>query len=200
MKRMAFITTGLLVIAFTLFGCAQQPAAPTGAGWITLIDGPKGLDNWNRQGTANWRVVDGVMQADSAKGNSWLVSKNSYADFQLRVEFWASDNANSGVYLRCRDAKKVAVTSCYEVNIYDRAPDPAFGTGAIVRFATVQAIHKAGGKWNTYEITAKGTKITATLNGVRTVELDNKKYKSGPIALQWFGGVVKFRKVQIRPL
>ena len=49
-------------------------------------------------------------------------------------------------------------------------------------------------------ITAKGSEITATLNGVRTAVLQNKKHKGGPFALQWARGVVKFRKVQIRPL
>ena len=38
------------------------------------------------------------------------------------------------------------------------------------------------------------------LNGVQTVKLSNKKYKSGPFALQHGQGVIKFRKVQIRPL
>lgn len=37
-------------------------------------------------------------------------------------------------------------------------------------------------------------------NGVKTVELKSKKYKSGPIALQYGKGVVKFRKVEIREL
>jgi hypothetical protein len=42
------------------------------------------------------------------------------------------------------------------VNIYDQRPDPSYGTGAIVNFAKVEPMPKAGGKWNTYEITAKG--------------------------------------------
>ena len=32
---------------------------PSGdSGWITLLDGANGLENWNRVGTANWSVVD----------------------------------------------------------------------------------------------------------------------------------------------
>jgi predicted MarR family transcription regulator len=111
-----------------------------------------------------------------------------------------SEDANSGIFIRCRDRNKITADTCYEVNIYDKAPDPAFGTGSIVRFATVKPVHKAGGQWNVYEITARGSKITATLNGERTVELDNKKFKSGVIALQYAAGTVKFRKVMIRAL
>ena len=59
---------------------------------------------------------------------------------------------------------------------------------------------KAGGKWNTFDITVKGTRITVAMNGVQTAQADDGKLSSGPIALQYFGGVVKFRKVQIKPL
>jgi hypothetical protein len=38
------------------------------------------------------------------------------------------------------------------------------------------------------------------LNGQKTVEVEHSQLKSGPIALQYGSGVVKFRKVQIRPL
>jgi hypothetical protein len=59
---------------------------------------------------------------------------------------------------------------------------------------------KAGGKWNTYEITARGTQLTLVLNGVTTVDVQDSKLASGPIALQWGQGTIKFRKVEIRPL
>ena len=59
---------------------------------------------------------------------------------------------------------------------------------------------KAGGKWNTYEITAKGQQITVMLNGQKTVELNNGLFVEGPITLQHGAGVMKFRKVAIKPL
>ena len=66
---------------------------------------------------------------------------------------------------------------------------------------------KAGSKWNVYEITAKGPKFTVILNGQKTVDgAEDSKFGSGPIALQYFPGVVpdkgvvKFRKVEIKPL
>jgi hypothetical protein len=42
-----------------------------------------------------------------------------------------------------------------------------------------------GGKWNTYVITARGPTITVELNGVKTVELQDSKFASGPVALQY---------------
>ena len=43
---------------------------------------------------------------------------------------------------------------------------------------------KAGGKWNTFEITAKGRQITVVLNGQKTVELNNGLFVEGALALQ----------------
>ena len=134
------------------------------------------------------------------KDNGYLVTKKKYSNFQLKVEFWVSSNANSGIFIRCKDGKSISDSKCYEINIYDQRPDPYFGTGAIVKFAGIDPMPKAGGKWNTYEITADGPDLTVVLNGVKTVELKSKKYKSGPIALQYGKGVVKFRKVEIREL
>ncbi|HZA56282.1 MAG TPA: DUF1080 domain-containing protein [Candidatus Udaeobacter sp.] len=202
MKRLSVISMGLLVMGFTFFGCSQLPFGQSDAGWVTLLDGPKGLENWNQVAEANWRVVDGVVQADKKVGkeNAFLVSKNSYKDFMVRVEFWASDDANSGIFMRCQDPKKITDKSCYEANIYDQRPDPSYGTGGIVHFAKVSPMPKAGGKWNTYEITAKGPQLVVMLNGAKTVELTDSSFTSGPIALQYGTGVVKFRKVQIKPL
>jgi len=202
MNRRSSITTGLLVVVLTLFGCASRPSGQADAGWITLIDGATGLDNWTRVGDANWRAVDGAIQADKKtdKASSFLLSKNSYTDFRIRVEFWVSDDANSGIYMRCADPKNLTDKTCYEANIFDQRPDPTYGTGAVVHIAAVSPMPKAGGKWNTYDITVKGTRLTVTLNGVRTADVQDSKLASGPIALQYAAGVVKFRKVQIKPL
>src|SRR6059036_1748783 len=153
MKRLSVITAGLLVIAFGVFGCSYMPWSD--AGWTTLIDGSAGLDNFNPIGEANWRAEGGAIVADKGKGG-YLVSKSSYKDFQIRAEFWADHTTNSGIFIRCTDPKKVGADNAYEVNIYDQRPDPSYGTGGIVNFAKVSPMPKAGGKWNTYEITAKG--------------------------------------------
>jgi hypothetical protein len=202
MNRLLSITVGLLVIAFTATGCANRPSAQDDAGWITLIDGATGLDNWSRIGDANWRAADGVIQADrkTDKESSFLVSKNSYTDFQIRAEFWVSDDANTGIYMRCAEPGKLTDRNCYEANIFDQRPDPTYGTGAIVHIAKVSPMPKAGGKWNTFDITVKGTRLTVALNGVLTADIEDSKLASGPIGLQYAAGVVKFRKVQIKPL
>ena len=198
MKRSSAIASGLLIVALTLAGCGHQLPQQ---GWVTLFDGTS-LDNWDRVGSANWTLVDGVVQADklATKGASYLVTKNVYKDFELLVEFWASHDANSGVYFRCADRNQITDRSCYEANIYDTRPDPLYGTGAIVHRAMVKPMPKAGGKWNVYEIVARGPDVTVALNGAVTVHMRDSELASGPIALQYGAGAVKFRKVQIKPL
>src|SRR5207253_4812734 len=208
MKSWSVITIGVLIVGLTVLGCSQQMSGQGDAGWVTLLDGsnPKTLDNWNRVGDANWRAEDGAIVADKGKGG-FLVSKSSYKDFQIRAEFWADHTTNSGVFLRCTDPDKITAKSAYEVNIFDQRPEPSYGTGAIVNVAKVSPMPKAGGKWNTYEITAKGDRLTVVLNGVQTVDVQDSQHAQGPFALQFGngpkdapGGVIEWRRVQIKPL
>jgi hypothetical protein len=69
-----------------------------------------------------------------------------------------------------------------------------------VYFAEVNPMPKAGGKWNTFEITAKGRHVSVLLNGQKTAELHNGLFAQGPITLQHGGGTIKFRKVAIKAL
>ena len=193
-----------LVVAATITACSS-PSGQTG--WISLIDGNKGLENFDRLGDANWRAQGNAVVADQAKVDSFLVSKNSCRDFQIRAEFWTETTTNSGIFIRLSDPKNVTAANSYEVNIYDQRPDPLYGTGAIVDFAKVSPMPKAGGRWNTYLVTAKGGNILVELNGVQTVNLQDSKFASGSIALQFAndpkdapGGAIKWRSVQIRPL
>jgi hypothetical protein len=206
MKRRSAIA--LLLMGFAALSYSPQASSETG--WVTLFDG-KSLDNFNKIGDANWRIEDGVIVAD--KGNGFLVTKNSYGDYQIRAEFWIEPDSNSGIFIRCTDPEKVTAENAYEVNIWDMRPDPSYGTGAIVNVAKVDPMPKAAGKWNVYEITAKGSTLTVVLNGQKTVDgAQDAKLASGRIALQHgLGvkddkgvandkGVVKFRKLEIRPL
>jgi hypothetical protein len=194
---------GLSLAAATAgwLGLAPPSIAQSGDGWTVMIDG-KTMGDWDKLGEANWRPEDGALVADkrTSKDIAYLVSKQKYKDFQIYAEVWASDDANSGIFMRCHDPAKISDSSCYEVNIFDKRPDPTYGTGAIVKFAEVNPMPKAGGKWNTFEITAKGRTITVVMNGSRTVELHNGLFTEGVFALQHGSGVLKWRRVAIKTL
>ncbi len=199
--RLCALVGGLAIAAFATVQFTPQATAQSGPGWTVLLDGTK-MGDWDRTGETNWRLQDGAVVADKKpeKGTAHLVTKTKYKNFQIYAEFWASDDANSGIFIRCQDPKNPGAKTCYEVNIFDQRKDPTYGTGAIVYFAEVVPMPKAGGRWNTFEITAKGRQITVTLNGKKTVDLHNGMFEEGPFTLQYGAGVIKFRKVAVKPL
>lgn len=191
MAILGFITTNI----FTPVSMAAE------SGWVSLIDGSNGIDNFNQLGDANWSVVDGAIQANEGTAASFLVTPDSYSDFTLRVEFWATDDANSGIFLRCQEPTNINDRNCYEANIFDQRPDPVYGTGGIVHLGPVSEPRPlAGGKWNTYELTLRGPRLLVVLNGQTTVDIQDSQFTSGPIALQWGRGTIRFRKVEIQTL
>ena len=192
---------GPIIVAFFAICLVPQASGQTGEGWVTLLD-DKNMGDWDRVGETNWRLEDGAVVADNrtSEGAAHLVSKTPYKDFELHVEFWASDDANSGIFIRCSDPNKIGAKTCYEVNIFDQRKDPTYGTGAVVNFVEVNPMPKVGGKWNTYEISATGRHLVVVLNGQKTVDFRNGLFTEGPFSLQHGAGVIKFRKVAIKPL
>jgi Domain of Unknown Function (DUF1080) len=192
---------GLIILTFATVHLIPRASGQTGEGWVTLLD-DKNMGDWNRIGETNWRLEDGAVVADNrtSENPAFLVSKELYEDFELYVEFWASDEANSGIFIRCSDPESISDDTCYEANIFDQRPDPTYGTGGIVNFVEVDPMPKAGGKWNTFEITARGRQVVVILNGQKTAELHNGLFAEGPFALQHGAGAIKFRKVAVKPL
>jgi Domain of Unknown Function (DUF1080) len=201
---MTFAPTRVLAtLACTALLAACAAPGMVDSGWTTLVDGSKGMENFDLVGQANWAAADGALQASAGTfpPGGYLVSKTSYKDVMVRAEFWSSEDANSGIFIRCQDPKLITDENCYEANIFDQRPDPTYATGAIVKVAKLTApMIKAGGQWNVMEVTAKGTRLTVVLNGTKTVEIDDSKLSQGPIALQWGRGTIKFRKLQVKAL
>ncbi|MBK1658470.1 3-keto-disaccharide hydrolase [Paracraurococcus ruber] len=198
-----------LALPLAAFGLARPGPALAQAGGFTPLFNGRDFEGWERIGEANWRVEDGALVAD--RGNGFLVSVRDYADFELRAEFWVDAATNSGIYIRATNPKEITAANAYEVNVWDERPEQKYGTGAIVDLAAVDPMPRAGGRWNTFEITARGDAFTVVLNGQKTVDgARDGKFRNGRIALQHgLGirdaagvpndrGVVRFRKVEIR--
>jgi hypothetical protein len=189
----------LTVAACLAVAVAVLPASATAqaGGWTTLLDGSS-LAGWRVVGNANWQLGDGGVTATS--GSGFLVSARSYDDFELSLEFWVDEPANSGVFIRCANLDVIADRNCYEVNIFDTRPDQTYRTGGIVHIAEPSSRIDAGGRWNTFVIRAQGNRLVVTLNGTQTVDTTNNLFATGPFALQYAAGTVRFRDVRIRSL
>jgi hypothetical protein len=179
-------------LLFGLFLLGQN-----GAGWVSLFDG-KSLSQWDTTGNANWRVIDGIIEADMPRG--YLVSKASYTDFELRMDVWARPESNAGIMFRITDVKDPGIQNAYELNINDQRKDQSGRTGSIVNVSKPLVQFDSGNKWTTVELTVRGAKFTARMNGTLVTEATDTKYARGPIAIQAAGGLVRYRNIQIREL
>ena len=198
------------IAAVSLLGCSMlesggSPGGYEDTGWTTLVEGTR-MSGLHAIQAADWHAADGAIVA--TKGVGFLMTDKEYGDFQIRVEFYAEADTNSGVHIRCSDGLKPDSKVCYEVNIWDIRPKPEYGTGAIVDVAAVTpSMPKAGGHWNAYDITAKGDHLVVILNGVKTADVHDRTHAKGLIGMQFAQGndkehpsILKVRKMQIREL
>ncbi len=195
MKPQLIVVLGLSILGIT--GAVAPTALSAQDAWTTLFDGSN-LEGWEALGDANWALGDGAVSADS--GSGFLVSEESYGDFELTLEFWVDTPANSGIFIRCADPGQIRDTNCYEVNIFDTRPDQTYRTGGIVHIAAPTSVIDAGGQWNSYEIRAEGPRLRVSLNGTQIVDAQDGQFTEGPIALQYGAGTVRFRNVRVRSL
>ena len=202
MTRWATLVVGLLAFAFLAFPHVNTASGQAGDGWITLLDG-KTMGDWDQVGESQ-------LAARGRRGGRRQADQQGHRPpgQQELLQGLPGSTSSSGPATTptaasscaARTRTKITDRTCYEANIFDQRKDPTYGTGGIVHFAEVNPMPKAGGKWNTYEITAKGRQITVMLNGQKTAELHNGLFVEGPITLQHGAGVMKFRKVAIKPL
>ncbi|MGH6695849.1 3-keto-disaccharide hydrolase [Sphingopyxis sp.] len=202
-------------------------AAPSDA--VVLFDG-KSLDAWQAKARP-WIVEDGAVTSIpplGGRGENALVSKQSFGDVQLHLEFRSpnppvhssQDRGNSGIWFMQR----------YEIQILDGYQNPTYADG------TVGAIYawkpplvnpsRKPGEWQSYDIVferphfgpdgklLRPAYITAFLNGVlvqnrqpwlgSTVWRKVAQYEAhgdaAPIQLQDHGSPVSFRNIWVRPL
>nr|WP_241488558.1 DUF1080 domain-containing protein [Sphingomonas sanguinis] len=205
---------------------AQPGGAPSDA--VVLFDG-RSMDAWTPSGKS-WLLKDGAMTVPprDGKAESVLVSKQSFGDVQLHLEFRSpnppqkssQDRGNSGIWFMQR----------YEVQILDGYNNPTYADGQVGAVYAwkpplVNASRKPG-EWQSYDIIFERPRfdadgkllrpayVTALLNGVvvqshqamlgTTVWRQVEKYQAhgdaAPIQLQDHDSPVSFRNIWVRPL
>ena len=201
----------LALISLPVFAAEPMP----------LFDG-KTFAGWEGDTEHTWRIEDGEIVAgkldQKQPRNEFLSTKESYADFELTLEFKlsgvpGSGFINGGVQFRSeRITQPANEMSGYQADI----GDPKYW-GALYDesrrkkilaepdMTKVEAVLKRDG-WNTYRIVAQGKHIQLFVNGVQTVdytEPEDSIVQTGKIAVQIHGGAnteVRYRKLLIKPL
>jgi hypothetical protein len=190
-------------------------------GWTSLFDG-KTLDNFEQKnGTATYRVEDGCVVGKTNEGspNSFLCTKKSYGDFELKFEVKVDDELNSGVQIRSASKPDVDGGRVHgpqvEIAINGTAGfiygEGLKGMGWLSEDRSneaAKAAFKKGG-WNQYRVLAEGKSIKTWVNDVPVANLVDEKtgMMSGFIGLQVHGikkGTgpyeVRWRNLQVREI
>lgn len=196
-----------LAALVTVTGCTSQTFSAKGEGWKSLFNG-KDLSGWIvkcKSGDKDkefWRVEGKTILADSIGTKKhdyvWLVTKQEYSDFILRLRFQAyrKSPGNSGVQIRSRYDDEAGWLDGPQIDIN---PPGSWRTGMIwdetrgvkhwlypkvpkgkwvdKSMANPELVFYYSGDWpgwNDLEITAVGTRLSASLNGVKVMEYDGQ--------------------------
>ena len=176
------------------------------------------LDGKTETSDKRFQVVGGVIVANEGKGikDLWTV-KQFDGDFQLKLEFRAALKADSGVYVRGPQLQVRDYTRRKERNLKKFKDDDWNELDIIVTGGKLLIGGKPLTEKDSFELTFKGGKPSATLNGkevkggleVSVADiaacscngefLENMKVPgSGPIGLQAETGKFEFRNVRIK--
>jgi 3-keto-disaccharide hydrolase len=173
-----------------------------------LFDG-KTFKGWKTLGSnkiIGWKIQNSQLRTTTRKKVPYLVTKSSYDDFEFQCEFWMDKKANSGIYLRGR----------YEVQLLDDDSYPKVKAkdkcGALFGLLEPsQSVYRGPQKWNELKVRLEGKIVTIVMNGKTIINrrrinkvtgqaIDKNENQPGPIAIQHYGDLVRFRNIKIRRL
>ena len=183
-------------------------------GWILLFDG-KSLDKWNVTPALAkvFKVSDGAIKADLSDAGGTMLTKDTFDNFVLRVEFRAHPDINSGIILRSPAPATGGEKPIpgYELQIRDRNPgnysSGDFLTGSVVNVSKApHDVKIIPNQWNTIEATVNGDHFVVLFNGKKVADGRDARRKSGHIGLQLAHpedvrhASLEFRSIKIRRL
>jgi hypothetical protein len=209
-------------------------------GWELLFNG-ENFEGWRQCNgdamPANWIIEGDAMKVflgegrpeGRGSGGDILFGKKKFKNFELSVDWKASEMANSGIFYYIREIPgKPIYYAAPEVQILDNehATDNKIDShlaGSLYDMLPADpATVNPAGEWNTVVIKVRDGKVTHTMNGTEVVSytlwtdewdqlVENSKFKNFPgftegiskegyIGLQDHGYTVWFRNIKIRTL
>lgn len=145
------------------------------------------LSAWTQTGNAAW-VING-QEIEVNQGGGMLISRLSVPDFQVEFDYWVSNNAQLSIYFRCMNPGFISAETAYKVPLTNQSKD--FGVGSIVPLSKSKAIQVTN-QWNHIQISAIGTQLSVTVNGVVNQVVDTR-FSAGPIAIDYRGGDLRLK-------
>ena len=171
-----------------------------------FTEGP--FAGWTKVGPAAF-VMDGetLIGRGGESVNSFLVSPQTYGDFELEVDLNIKPGGNSGIQIRSEVTEDGSAVSGYQIEV--DTSDRRWSGGVYgERFGgwrhnvkgrpEAQAAFR-NGAWNTYRIVCEGPRIRSWVNGVAVADYLDADRIEGVIALQVHSGScdIKWRNLNI---
>jgi type 1 glutamine amidotransferase len=188
-----------------------------GEGWTSLFNGSD-LTGWTQKnGTATYRVEEGVIIGKTAEGspNSFLCTDKDYGDLELTFEVKDDPGLNSGVQIRSLSKADFRSGRVHgpQVEIETSPGESGYiygegtGRGWITKEQPVKDAYK-NDQWNRYVVRAKGDRIQTWVNGRPIADIrDPESSQKGFIGLQVHGikketgpFEVRWRDIRVRQL
>ena len=218
MRSLPAATTWLPLVAAATIACGCAATAWGGeprplfdgttlAGWETV----EGDRRW-------WAVADGAIAggslSDTVPHNTFLATKESFQNFELRLEIRirGSGFVNSGIQIRSIRVPKSSEMQGYQVDAgpgwWGKLYDESRRNKVIAEPIDAKRLEAAikPDDWNEYRIRAEGREIRSWINGVPALdyrEPDAEIPTDGHIAIQVHSGgkaFVEVRNITIEPL
>jgi hypothetical protein len=202
---------------------ATAPASgqPIEPGFRPLFDGQT-LAGWrsypSEELPADWRVADGAIIGGH---RSYLVTKETFSDFDLRLEWKVGSKGNGGIFFRMPPGEGNMPRTAPEFQLCAHDDPDKYYTGSLynVLLPSVNASLPEG-QWNTARLVVRGNHVEHWVNDqlVLSYELQSDDWKQhwkgggfantagyaqaaqGWIGLQGWVADVAYRNIRIHPL
>lgn len=188
---------GYLVMVATLLSSLLTPLsfadnsltdAEINDGWALLFNG-KDMDQWRNFKKPDlgdkWVVENGVMTLTGPGGGD-ILTKKSYKNFDLRLEWQISEAGNSGIFILVDEEGDKIYSHAPEIQILDNEKhsdnkiDSHLSGSLYDMMASHPSSHKPAGEWNQVRIVFQDRFLRVWQNGVMTVtiSLDSTTWNS----------------------
>ena len=221
MKQFIFFLMGV--------ACCTSALQAASDGFVPLFGGDS-LEGWKVSDWSDlrtpqkvkgtpWKIEDGVLYGLNKR--TWIISPKEYGDFVLKLETKITRGSNGGIGLRFPPegdpAYKGMEIQVVDDEVYYRgSSQPQQRTGSIYdEIAPSKDVVRPPGQWNSWEITARGRRVTIVINGQKVIDADlsretKARQKKGPalaerplkghIGFQNLNGSITLRNIEIKTL
>jgi Domain of Unknown Function (DUF1080) len=239
MKTTSIITIVCLVTSVSTADIQELCSKEKAAGFMSLFNNVN-LDGWRtykmEKPAPRWQAIDGIIAlsaeaegADPANRVD-LISDKKFTNFELRFQFKIADEGNSGVMWHVTEEFQYSFETGPEYQVLDPFSIKKYPaeikkgniSGAFYDIIPSKQEWSKKGDWNDGSIKVVDTKITFTINGITSADIDTtsdnwkkcftkskfigqefvnyNKQSTGHICLQDHGDQVGYRNIRIREI